>query len=232
MIFMSFNTQHCLNYLEKKIDFELMAKTVTDCNADVVGLNEMRGLGTDPEYTAQVERLAELTGMPYYYFAKAIDTAGGPYGNGILSKVPILKAETVMIPDPIPHAYKGYYETRCILKAELAGGMTVLVTHMGLHPDEHALAVSTVLANVSDEKCVLMGDFNMEPDNPILAPLFEKMKDTAAYFDAPKLSFPSDQPRHKIDYLFVSNDVTVKSADIPAIVASDHRPYVAQMELP
>ena len=69
---MSFNTQHCLNYMEQKIDFEIMANAILELGADVVGLNEMRGAGEHPDYTAQVERLAELTGMKYYYFAPAL----------------------------------------------------------------------------------------------------------------------------------------------------------------
>ena len=103
----------------KKIDFEIMARTIADYGTDIVGLNEMRGEGSNPDYTEQVERLAKLTGMKYFYFAKAIDFPGGPYGNGFLSKIPIVKAETVLIPDPNPKKYDGYYETRCVLKAEL-----------------------------------------------------------------------------------------------------------------
>jgi hypothetical protein len=34
---MTFNVQHCLNYIENKIDFEIMAKTIIECGADVVG---------------------------------------------------------------------------------------------------------------------------------------------------------------------------------------------------
>ena len=30
MKIMSFNTQHCLNYKEQRIDYEIMAKTITD----------------------------------------------------------------------------------------------------------------------------------------------------------------------------------------------------------
>ncbi|MBP3436345.1 MAG: endonuclease, partial [Clostridia bacterium] len=109
MKIMSFNTQHCLNYMKRNIDFNIMAKAIMDCGADVVGLNEMRDFGQHPEYTAQVEKLAELTGMKYYYFAKAIEFEnGGPYGNAILSNIPILKAETVLIPDPNPRKYNGY----------------------------------------------------------------------------------------------------------------------------
>ena len=43
MKIMSFNTQHCLNYLEQKIDFDIMADAIKKCDADIIGLNEMRG---------------------------------------------------------------------------------------------------------------------------------------------------------------------------------------------
>ena len=227
---MTFNTQHCLNYLERKIDFDVMANAIRACDPDIVGLNEMRGRGVDPEYTEQVKVLAEKTGMPYYYFARAIDfSGGGPYGNGFLSKIPIVRVQNIPIPDPVPHKYNDYYETRCVLKAVLSNGATVLVSHFGLNPDEAENAVATVVSNLEKEKCVFMGDLNLCPDDAILLPIRAKMKDTAECFGGEKLSFPSDAPRCKIDYIFVSPDVTVLSADIPAIVASDHRPHIAKI---
>ena len=229
---MSFNTQHCLNYIEQKIDFDIMAKTILDCDADIVGLNEMRGKGNDPEFDDQVKILSELTGMPYYIFAPAIQVRDkGPYGNGFLSKIPIIKAETIMIPDPLVKKVGGRYETRCVLKVLLENGVTVLVTHMGLVSDERVNAVATVLEHMADEKCILMGDFNMKPEDAILAPIYDKMKDTAELFDSPKLSSKSIEPKVKIDYIFVSRDIDVVSADIPAIIASDHRPHVATIAL-
>ena len=228
----SFNTQHCLDYIEQKIDFEKFAETVRNLNPDVIGLNEMRGEGIASDYTDQVKILSKLTGMKYYFFAPALEITGkGPYGNGILSRIPILKAEIISIPDPKVRKYKGYYETRCILKAELEGGVTVLVTHFGLNPDEQENAVATVLANISEKKCILMGDFNARPDNPVLEPIKGRLFDTADKFDTEKLSFPSDVPDRKIDYIFVTHDVKVINADIPPVVMSDHRPYVATLEL-
>jgi endonuclease/exonuclease/phosphatase family metal-dependent hydrolase len=71
----------------------------------------------------------------------------------------------------------------------------------------------------------------MEPNNPILTPIYERMTDCAtAFIDKDVKSFPSDNPTIKIDYIFVSRDVKVKSASIPVIVASDHRPHVAEIE--
>lgn len=231
MKIVSFNIQHAFHYVEKKINFEALAKAIVDLGADVVGLNEVRGAGIDPDYTAQTETLARLAGFPHFFFAKAIDTRGGPYGNAILSKLPILAAEAIPIPDPSPRAYTGYYETRCVLKATLAGGLTVLVTHFGLNPDEQENAVRTALSQLSGEKDILMGDFNLTPESPLLAPIRAKMRDTAECFAGERFSFPSDAPTRKIDYIFASPDLSVTAADIPPVVVSDHRPHIAEISL-
>ena len=115
---MSYNTQHCLNFLTQKIDFDLIANTIKNCGADIIGLQEIRGEGPREDYVDQIKVLSEKTGF-YYYFAEAIkvdDT--NPYGNAILSKYPITSAETITIPDPEVKKYKDGYETRCILKAK------------------------------------------------------------------------------------------------------------------
>ncbi len=232
MKIMSFNTQHCLNFIEKKIDFQVMADAIKSFNPDIVGLNEMRDKGRDPQYDNQTSILSELTGMKHHYFAKAIEVDGeNPYGNALLSKLPILSSETIPVPDADPKTGSKYYETRCLLKAKLEGGITVLVIHFGLNPDEQKNAVNTVLENIEKEKCILMGDFNVTPENEVLKPIRKCMKDVADCFNKPLLSFPSDKPDKKIDYIFVSPDVEVISADIPGIIASDHRPHTATVNI-
>ena len=228
---MSFNTQHCLAYLEGKINFDVIADAIKMVNPDVVGFQEMRNVGPNEEYTDQTRILSEKTDLPNYYFGKAIDFELGPYGNSIISRYPIVSAETISIPDPDPKMGTKYYETRAVLKVKLEQGITVLVTHFGLNDDEQINAVKTVVANLEKEKCILMGDFNLRPDSPILLPIRERMKDTASVFSDELLSFPSDNPREKIDYIFVSPDIEIISADIPAIVASDHRPHTAELKL-
>ncbi len=226
---MSFNTQHCTNYITKQIDFDIFVEEIRRHNADIIGLNEMRDEGDAEEYQAQAKILAEKLGY-YSFFAKAVDVGGvNPYGNAILSRFPIISAETILIPDPEVHTYNRYYETRCLLKAkiDLWGGIEVCVTHFGLNPDEQQNAVDTVLANISDEKSILMGDFNITPDNPLLRQINDRMYDTSELFSQHLTSFPSDNPVMKIDYIFTSRDITVLAADIPADIVSDHRPHIA-----
>lgn len=226
---MTFNTQHCLNYLEKRVDYEIMAKVIKEQNADIVGLNEMYDVGS--VYGEQTKKLSDLTSLKNYYFAKAcaLDDEGA-YGNGFLSRYKIEKAETIKVSDPKPRKYDGYYETRCLLKAKLENGLTAMVIHFGLNPDEQENAVKAIIDNLENEKCVLMGDFNVEPNNPILKPIKERMVDVSHLLKNESFTFPSDNPQVKIDYIFVSPDIKVKCAEVLPIIASDHRPHIAEIE--
>lgn len=232
MKIMSFNTQHCCDFLKGKVDYQVMADAILRVGADIVGLNEMYDQGSI--FGSQTGKLSKLTGLENFYFARACEIEGeGEYGNGLLSRYKILNAKSITIPDPEPRGYDGYYETRCLLKAELENGLCVLVCHFGLNPDEHENAVKTIIENLPREKCVLMGDFNITPDNPLLKPIYERMVDTASYFEndgRERKSWPSDKPKVKIDYIFVTPDIEVVSADVPEIIASDHRPHIAEIE--
>ena len=236
MKIMTFNIQHALDYQNKVIDLDLFAAAIARFGADVCGLNEVRGEGDLDGYTDQTNALGDRLGFERY-FAEAIKVRGkGPYGNALVSRFPIISAETISIPDPEVKREGGHYESRCVLNVTLdvdGRELCVLVCHMGLVDDEAKNAVSAIcsILDATDKPVILMGDFNLTPDSEILRPIKEKMKDTAELFCKDLLSFPSDNPYEKIDYIFVTPDVEVISADIPAIVASDHRPHVAELDL-
>ena len=132
----TFNIQHCAVFPTEKIDFDAFAEKILSFDADVIGLNEVRGAGVRADYQAQARILAEKTGYDFY-FAKATDIGqGNPYGNAVLTRLPVKAFETVPIPDPVPRRYDGYYETRCLLKMTLESPeITFFITHFGLNPD-------------------------------------------------------------------------------------------------
>ena len=230
---MSYNVKHCRNEETHEIDFDAVAGVIRRRGADIIGLNEIFDDAEGRKYGRQPGELAARLGF-HAFFAPAIRVSGIPYGNALLSRFPILQARTVLIPDPAEPAYDGYYETRCVLMAEIdvAGGLRVCVSHFGLNPDEQINAFRTAEECIREDRCVLMGDMNLTPENPLLLPLRKRLFDTAEAFPAPRLSFPSQAPDRKIDYIFTSRDLEVLSADIPAETVSDHRPYLVQLRLP
>ncbi|MBQ9880225.1 MAG: endonuclease/exonuclease/phosphatase family protein [Clostridia bacterium] len=216
---MTFNVLHFEDVNTGRVDIGAYADFIRESAAAFVGLNEV--------YEDQLAELAGKLGWASF-FACGCEIGGRRYGNGIVSRLPLTCARAVPIPDPKERAYGGYYETRVLLLCDAqAGGekLHIAVTHFGLNPDEQENAVRTALANVLPERQILMGDLNMLPGDPILAPVFEKMTDTAPLLGENIFSFPSDAPDRKIDYVFVSSDLTPLSAEIVPLALSDHRPY-------
>ena len=152
-------------------------------------------------------------------------------GLAILSRLPVTDASGFYISRT--HSYDNW-TTRMALSLRLCGEcVTVCALHTSRYddPDEPFIDQwERLRVALKDEgHLLLMGDFNIAPDNHLIDIIRERMVDTADFFDEPKLSFPSDRPRVKIDYIFVSPDVEVVKADVPAIVVSDHRPHTAEV---
>lgn len=236
MRIMTFNIQHCLDYLNDKIDIDLFVNTIKNINPDICGLNEVRGEGPLDGYTDQTNALGD--GLGYNrYFAKAIDVEGtSPYGNAFVTRYPIKSAETVAVPDPIFKYEIGKYESRCILKAVVDANGTdllVLVCHMGLALGERKNAVKEIckIVDSTDMPLILMGDFNALPDSEELKPLFERLNDTDALAaQSGKFTFPSYKPNIKIDYIFYKNLKCISVETLEKVV-SDHYPIVAEFEV-
>lgn len=227
----SFNILHCENFLTEKIEYDNFAELIKSLDADVVGLNEVHGKGETENYDPQAEILGSKLGYNGF-FAKATEIDGAnPFGNAVLTRCPIKSIEVIPIPDPDPKTGNEYYETRCVLKMKLMQpDITFMITHFGLNLDEQQNAVKTVLDNMPESRCVLMGDLNVRPDNPVLDPIRKVMNDTASASGEKLLSFPSDKPNRKIDYIFTSRDIKTLSVEVPEKVLSDHLPITAELE--
>ena len=233
MRIMTFNVQHFLDYQNKKIDFDLFADFIKNCNVDICGLNEVRGEGPVDGYTDQLDTVADKLGFERY-FGEAIKVRGtSPYGNGIIAVCRFNKAETIKIPDPKIKFPRRNYETRCVIKASAEfDGREVLffVCHMGLSGQERKNAVKTLcrLLDETDLPAIVMGDFNATPDDKVLSPLFDRLSDTDDVSETKNLpTYPSDKPDIKIDYMLYRG-LRCKNVCTVNKVVSDHLPIIAE----
>ncbi len=223
----TFNIQSTRRHPDREnIDPAFCMDVIKEYMPDILGLNEVSS-GVD--YGDQPKEIAEALGYPYYYYAPVLYLEEGRriYGNALLSKYPIKSAETIVIDDPEVKDEDAEYETRCILKADIdvLGGMTVYVSHFGLANGEKANAVKEVMRRIGEnsKRNILMGDFNMKSDDDIIRPLYDILKDTASICDEDLYTFPSDNPRCKIDYIFVSEDFEVCDTSVSDKIGSDHK---------
>jgi endonuclease/exonuclease/phosphatase family metal-dependent hydrolase len=129
---------------------------------------------------------------------------------------------------------------------DLGGGAEVRVinTHLGLVPREQQLQAEALAgegwlgAPAAGEAVILLGDMNATARASAYQRLAAKLTDahrTPGGRGQRIATFPAALPFLRIDHIFVSEGVEVKSlrvsASAEAVVASDHRPLVMDFAL-
>lgn len=241
----SFNIWHCGDYTKdpenivvpENISDFMYDNDIAICGMQEVGVNWKRGGYYDqPKYIA--EKLSEKAGIPYYSaFAAGLEEyhhAGAFYGNAIVTKFPIKNYRTVKLKMTEKQIEDGY-EHRAMLIAELdvmGRPLTVIATHFDLKEDARLASVKVLEDELKtiNTPVVLMGDFNAFPDSEVISELSKLLTYAGDDINEP-VTFPSTNPKYKIDYIFKSNDINTRNIRIlPDIKCSDHSPLVVDME--
>ena len=221
------------------LDLARTAGTIRAARPDVVALQEVDvHWAQRSEFADQAAELGRMLGMRVF-FAPIYDldplTQGAPrrqYGVAILSRLPMphtanreITRLSTQDPDPVPAPAPGFAEAVVIARGV---AVHVYATHLDYRADPavRAMQVKDMLAVMSPGPTLLLGDFNAEPDAPELAPLWAHL--TAAPVG---LTYPAATPEKRIDYVTVSDGVRVRWATVPATLASDHRPVLAEVSV-
>jgi len=198
-----------------------IAETLQTLNADVIALQEVDYRLPRSQFVDQIAAIADSLQMNYVY-APSLSLVVGTYGNALLSKLPILHAETIALP--------ASWEPRSLLDVTLDWNdkpLHVYVTHLGVKESEHREQIESLLASLQEnthQSSVLLGDFNMQPDHPLLDSLRSLYQDPV--YDQ-QLEFVTLKGKHRgrqIDRIFLSPDLAFLDAAAPSIGQSDHYP--------
>lgn len=207
--------------------------------ADIALLTEVDVNWARSGHVDQPRRIAALGGFPYVAFAPSLILPSGNgfalYGNAVLSRFPITRAERHLLPRPINR------EPRSVLLVELdllGTPVTTLVTHLGLNAEERMNQVRSIgeLIRMADGPVILGGDFNARPNAPEIRYLHAYVADShnvlAPADPTAAPTFPYPNPTARIDYLFTSPDLAphVRHHEVPHVAGSDHLPVLMEID--
>lgn len=230
------------------LDLARIAAVIASFGADVVGLQEVDRFWSRSGTVDQPLELAELLGWHHCYGANLDhqpdrhSPVPHQYGTAILSRFPILECTNI----PLPKANPPAGEQRGLLEALInVRGVPLRFYNTHLHTVLADRLVQTqAIAEVLDQRSgptVMVGDFNARPTEMSLHVIYERLLDIWPLTrpDDDGYTFPAHPtrlPNRRIDYVFVSADVTPINAYVVVnkrtAMASDHYPVVADITLP
>jgi endonuclease/exonuclease/phosphatase family metal-dependent hydrolase len=226
---------------------DAIAGTLRGLDADLVALQEVdRGIGRSGRVD-QPRLLGDALEMTCW-FAPAIRSSGpdGPwaplaapgrdtgdqsvYGIALLSRLPLEDVEPCPLP-PGPSAYLGHEQRVALAAAVRAGGhaLTVAATHLDRHPERAAPQLRYLQEWLAGRPAprMLIGDLNLRPSRvaAVMPPGWRRAVKGRTH--------PATLPVRQIDHVLLDSPaLRVRSAQVVATRASDHRAVLVELELP
>ncbi len=206
-----------------KFDLEAVAQEIEKRPTDIVGLQEV---GRGWVISGAVDTLAWLSlrlDMPAYYGANL----GDLWGNAVLTRLPVFGVANTHFNSEgrVPRGFQR-------IGIQTTGApITILHTHLDHEDDGDTVRAAQVVRILEDwgntPRTILLGDLNAEPDTVAIRTLTN-----AGFVDASPngpLTYPAVEPEERIDYIFVTPDLSVTEAETRESLASDHFPVWASL---
>lgn len=239
---MTYNVHSCIG-MDGQISPLRIAEVIDRYHPDVVALQE---LDADLIRTDRVDQanLIAMTLEMSFHFHPSIQIEEGGYGNAILSRSQVRLVKAGALPTEPLHPLS---ERRGALwtEVELAGSkIQVVTTHFGLDRRERNGQAESITGPQwlghpeFRTPAVLCGDFNALPGSSAYRRVTRHLRDAQRGLKGLRMkgTWPVQLPFMRIDHLFITPDLKVRSIIIPRTpltrLASDHLPLIVTLELP
>ena len=219
---LTYNIRHGLG-MDNAVNLARIAWIIYVSGADICGLQEVDKYNPRSKMLYQAKVLAKLTKMHFAFGANTRLIGPAQYGNAVLCKFPIIDRHNYLLP--------GGGEKRGLLKTIIdfqGEKINFFNTHLGLSQQDRIKQVQYIKHILSETagRIIITGDLNEQPAGPAVNLLLEDNNlQNCASAEVPELTFPSQQPQKKIDYIIVSCDFEVINNRVISSLTSDHLPY-------
>ncbi len=229
---MTFNIYHGVN-MNGQFDLDAIAEIINKENPDFVALQEVDKNTGRTQHTDIPEILGQKT-QRKAFFGKAMDFDEGEYGIAILTKYPVNELFLKALPSKKNEEPRTSLMTQTKLESDIF--LNFVTTHLDYKEKEHLRneqvneLINTYLKY--DTPTIVAGDFNDVPQSKPIDTLLDHC--TAVYEKTGiQPTFPSDDPKRKIDYIFVypKHKWKIISSKVIPGKTSDHLAFVAVLRL-
>jgi len=228
----TYNIHRCQG-LDGRILPERVASALRKLNPDIIALQEV--LGDGPGGRGQEQEIAEILGMSSV-MAPARLLRGRYYGNALLSRYPI---QNHVVCDLSQKDLEPRFGQRADILVD-GHPLSIFNVHLGTSMGERARQARQLIPFLCDPSPngpkILLGDFNEWIKGKATSTLREQFQsmDIAPFFKWPR-TYPGFFPIFHIDHIYFQGPVTVakveSSRDWQTILASDHIPIVAELQI-
>lgn len=214
-------------------NLDAVARIINSLEPDLVALQEVDNKTTRVKGLDLTAELSQRTGTRGI-FGKAMDYAGGQYGEAVLCCHPVVEIKN----NSLPHTSEA--EPRAALEVHVELSTRERIVFVGTHLDHlrdqknRMMQTSQIMRLYEnyDLPIILAGDLNTVPGSDPINLLCQEW--TYADQVDPRPTFPAIRPNRKIDYVMYKPKCRWRVLETRVIdekVASDHCPVFVILEL-
>jgi endonuclease/exonuclease/phosphatase family metal-dependent hydrolase len=233
----TYNAHKCRG-LDRQVRPERIAEVLRACNADVIALQEVVADASGPPEHNQPQFIASLLGKYEVHFGEARQHGGAPYGNAILSRIPVSSSQAYDLT-------RQGRERRGCLRVDVECDRQLLHlfnVHLGTsfferrHQGRRLISTDVLGSKELKSPTIVVGDFNEWTRglaSRLMSTQFSSVE--AKLHLKRRRTYPGVLPMFHLDHFYFDRRLELASAKLVRTklskIASDHLPILAEFAL-
>lgn len=221
----SYNIHYGMNIKRQPI-LDNILSFLKSSDSDIIFLQEVDHKTFRSYFQNQPEYIIKKLSMDYMY-TPTQNMVTGQTGNMMISRYPIVSSEEYTLSfDKYPRKMQ-----KSVVQTPF-GDLAIFNTHLDLSRSVRKKQIDEIVKILEETKepFVLAGDMNA-PDPSELYKLSSLAIDTGKAMEKENIpTFINKKYKSRIDYIFISNGISLQSYEVPSLTLSDHEPVIIEIQ--